>query len=165
MLWKFFGKGTPRAQGKIFSLFSWFSTQVIKKSMYSYAETFNGLLRSCPSVQRYSYFAPADIVGQDSDVQNSDRIPLMTLISLKNSMVLTASHSFKSSPEGSSTASYMFPLPSVLLAICLSPYPRAPFWIFFFYLKDLVLSKPASMSFGYYIIQINYYFKYRFLSG
>jgi len=41
-------------------------------------------------------------------------------------MVLTANHSFNSSPEGNSTAKLILPVPKVLYAIYLSPYPLVP---------------------------------------
>ena len=47
--------------------------------MYSEAETFSGVFTLLPSAHRYSYFGPADIVGQLSGVQNSVKIPYSTL--------------------------------------------------------------------------------------
>jgi len=75
------------------------------------------------------YFGPADIIGHDFGVQYSISTPYSKLISLKNSIVFTASHSFRSSPEGSSTALYMFPLPIVICASFRNSYPRDPFSI------------------------------------
>ncbi len=65
----------PNCEGNIVSLFSWFSTQVIKYSIYSAAETFKGVFTFVPSAHRYSYFGPADITGHESCVQNSINIP------------------------------------------------------------------------------------------
>ena len=64
-------------------MFSWLSTQDIRYSMYSEAETFSGVRTFCPSAHRYSYlglgmrayFGPADIIGQTFGVQYSISTP------------------------------------------------------------------------------------------
>ena len=77
--------------------------------MYFGAEHLIGFLTVCPSAQWYSYFGPADIMEHRSSVQNSVMVPYSMLIWLKKSTVLTAIHSFRSSPSGSWTACLKFP--------------------------------------------------------
>lgn len=79
---KFLGKATPKIkkevpiwQGKRASLLNWDSTQVISSSIYSGAGTLRGVLTFCPSAQRYSNFWPALMMGQDSLVQYSVKVP------------------------------------------------------------------------------------------
>ena len=82
--WEFFiSQFLPTVDGKILSLFNWFSTHVIRYSIYSAADTFKGVLTFVPSAQRYSYLGPADITGQDSAVQNSMSIPYKRLTILE----------------------------------------------------------------------------------
>ncbi|BAS84652.1 Os03g0409500, partial [Oryza sativa Japonica Group] len=59
-----------------------------------------------------TYFGPADMIGQVDEVQNSIRVPYRKFTWLKN-LLLTASHSLRSSPIGRRTASRRFPLPRV----------------------------------------------------
>ena len=66
--------------------------------MYSEADTFIGFVILLPSAHKYSNLGPALIVGQFFFVQNSVRQPKIKEISLKNSIVFTANHSFKFSP-------------------------------------------------------------------
>uniref|UniRef100_A0A0A9HEL3 Uncharacterized protein n=1 Tax=Arundo donax TaxID=35708 RepID=A0A0A9HEL3_ARUDO len=54
---------------------SWVSIQSIKYSTYFGADTSIGLLILTPSAHLYSYFGPADMVGQVAGVQNSIRVP------------------------------------------------------------------------------------------
>ena len=84
-------------------------TQVMRKSIYLGAEHLMGFLTWFPSAQWYSYLGPADITEQDCSVQNSVIVPYNMLIWLKKSTVLTATHSLRSSPSGSITASRKFP--------------------------------------------------------
>ena len=78
ILWKGYAKST----WENLLVFSWFSTHVIRKSIYSPALTLSGVLTLWPSAHKYSYLGPALIVGQLSAVQNSINIPYKTLISL-----------------------------------------------------------------------------------
>ena len=41
----------------------------------------------CPSAHKYSYFGPADIIGQTSGVQNSIKIPYKTFIQNTNKIM------------------------------------------------------------------------------
>uniref|UniRef100_A0A6B0UET4 Putative secreted protein n=1 Tax=Ixodes ricinus TaxID=34613 RepID=A0A6B0UET4_IXORI len=64
-------------------------------------------------------------------------VPYSMLIWLKKSTVLTATHSLRSSPSGSMTASLRFPLPSVAAACFIRSYWWVPSGMFFFGLKVL----------------------------
>lgn len=57
--------------------------------MYFGAEHLIGFLTVCPSAQWYSYFGPADMIGQLSSVQNSVMVPNNMLIWLKKSTAVT----------------------------------------------------------------------------
>lgn len=134
--------------------------------MYFGAEHLIGFFTVWPSAQWYSYFGPADIMGQLSSVQNSVIVPYSILIWLKKStavktthitsnnynrlvinkrqldrqfynLLLTATHSFKSSPSGNITASRKFPEPRVAAACFIKSYWWVPSGIFFFGLKVL----------------------------
>merc|ERR1719174_868383 len=125
------GKGLPGVFGKSASLNTCPSIQVKSLSTYSGAEHWMGLV-AFESAQRYSYFGPALILGQRSGVQNSAMLPCSMAAALKKSQVLSASHSLRSSPGGSRTASRRLPLPSVAW-MCLRsasvgppPTPSAP---------------------------------------
>lgn len=115
---KLLGNGAPNFCGKTDSSSSWASIQSIKYSTYLGADTSMGFLMVTPSAHLYSYFGPADIVGQLAGVQNSVSVPYRMFTWLKKSTVFTASHSLMSSPGGSRTASLKFPLPRVA-SICL----------------------------------------------
>merc|ERR1712096_155173 len=118
MFWKFFGKVEPNCRGNTCSSFSCASIHNKSKSTYSGADTRLGRFTVTPSAHKYSYFAPADMTGQTSTVQNSATVPYRRLISLKKSTVLTASHSLTSSCGGKTTAALMSPLPNVAFAYC-----------------------------------------------
>lgn len=106
--------------------------------MYFGAEHLIGFLTVCPSAQWYSYLGPADIIGQRSSVQNSVIVPYNMLIWLKKSTVLTATHSLRSSPSGSMTASLKFPDPRVAAACFIKSCWCVPSGMFFFGLNVLL---------------------------
>ncbi len=60
--------------------------------------------KECPATR-----SPADMIGHRSSVQNSVMVPYSMLIWLKKSTVLTATHSFRSSPSGRITARRRLP--------------------------------------------------------
>ena len=115
----------------------------------------------------YSYFGPAHMTGHAVSVQNSAMMPYSRLlrhsatqgvsrrqarrprgdsgahISLKKSTVLTASHSFTSSPSGSVTASCKLPAPSVACAYLCSSYRFVPALWWRRGRKVFPLSRPA----------------------
>jgi len=61
--------------------------------MYLGAEHLMGFLTVRPSAQWYSYFGPADIIGQLSSVQNSVIVPYSMFIWLKKSTAGTKKYS------------------------------------------------------------------------
>jgi hypothetical protein len=61
--------------------------------MYLGAEHLMGFLTVRPSAQWYSYFGPADIIGQLSSVQNSVIVPYSLFIWLKKSTAGTKKYS------------------------------------------------------------------------
>lgn len=126
--------------------------------MYFGAEHLMGFLTVWPSAQWYSYFGPADMMGQLSSVQNSVIVPYNMLIWLKKSTagrgqreclvvirdiyknehsLLTATHSFWSSPSGSITANLRLPDPSVAAACFIKSYWWVPSGMFFLGLNVL----------------------------
>lgn len=130
--WKLEGKATPSFWGNIVSSSSWTSIQSIKYSTYFGADTSMGFFIWTPSAHLYSNFGPAVIVGQLTGVQNSVSVPYKRFTWLKKSTVLTASHSLPSSPGGSLTASFKFPLPKVDTMCLWSCAPLLPEGAFFF---------------------------------
>jgi hypothetical protein len=91
-----------------------------------------------PSAQWYSYFGPADMMGQLSSVQklsdgavehvdlveevHSCKKNVYKLRAKLGDVLLTATHSLRSSPSGSITASRKLPEPKVAAACFISSY-------------------------------------------
>lgn len=82
------------------------------------------------------------MVGHVDGVQNSVTVPYSMFRWLKKSTVLTASHSFRSSPSGNNTAPRKLPEPSVASAYRFSWYCLVPSGMLRLGLKVRVLDRP-----------------------
>lgn len=73
-------------------------------------------------------------------------------------MAFTASHSFKSSPDGNYTAKDMLPLPNVIWAICLSCMYFDDFSTFLRFLKGFIDLK-REFEFVFLFMKLNLIYK------